>query len=206
MDYAAGALSDAEALMVGLHLDACPACHADANAAFAIGGALLDAIPPARLPTSLFQRMLTVINNGMDHSQSYAAFPVPAFAHRWPQRLRAHLARHPTAHWRWLPAGFRALRVPVEDEVKRLWLMRAPGGRGPLRHRHHDAEWTLVLQGGFTDETGTYAAGDFAIMDAGEQHEVTAEPGEGCVGLILLRSNPEYLTLPGKILAPLLKL
>lgn len=84
--------------------------------------------------------------------------------------------------------------------------MKAPGGRGPLRHRHVTDEWTVVLEGGFTDETGTYAAGDFAYMGEGDAHRVVAEPGEGCVCLLLVREQPRYLTLAGKLLAPLLRL
>ncbi|MDB5395086.1 MAG: anti-sigma factor [Rhodospirillales bacterium] len=84
--------------------------------------------------------------------------------------------------------------------------MRAPGGRGPLRHSHIADEWTVVLEGGFSDETGTYAAGDFAYMGQGDQQRVVAEAREGCVCLLLVREQPRYLTLPGKLLAPLLRL
>jgi putative transcriptional regulator len=206
VDYAAGAMSDAEALLVGLHFDACPSCRRDAAAARALGGALLDAIAPAQLPPSLFESTLRAIGAFEDSHVPETHCPVPDFAAGWPLRLRTHLSRFPKTTWRWLPAGFRALRIPVDDELRRLWLMVAPAGRGPLSHRHFHEEWTVVLNGGFSDETGTYAAGDFAYMEAGEQHRVTAEPGEGCVGLILLRSNPEYLTFPGKLLAPLLRL
>ena len=206
VDYATGAMSDGEALMVGLHLDACPSCRRGVIAALTLGGTFLEDITPARVPPSLFQRTLAAIDAAEDRAGSEAAAPVPNFAAGWPERLRAHLARRPVGAWRWLPAGFRALRVPVEDELKRLWVMVAPGGRGPLSHRHLHEEWTVVLEGGFSDETGIYAAGDFAYMDTGDEHRLTAEPGEGCVCLILLRSNPEYLTLPGKLLAPLLRL
>jgi hypothetical protein len=35
---------------------------------------------------------------------------------------------------------------------------------------------------------------------------MVAEPGEGCVCMLLMREDPRYLTLMGKLLAPLLKL
>ena len=84
--------------------------------------------------------------------------------------------------------------------------MDAPGGRGPFSHTHVADEWTVVLEGGFSDETGTYAAGDFAFMGPGEQHTMVAEEGEGCVCVLLIREQPRYLTLLGKLLAPLLRL
>ena len=204
IDYAAGSASEAEALMMAVHLDACPECRRSVDLALAVGGALLDSIAPARPSPSLFQRTLQAID-ATPVETDVSARPVPAMAANWPAPLRAHLARKPTGVWRHLPAGFRALRIPAAD-AGRLWIMKAPGGRGPLRHRHVSDEWTVVLEGGFTDETGTYAAGDFAYMGEGDEHTMVAERGEGCVCLLLMREQPRYLTLVGKLLAPLLRL
>ena len=130
----------------------------------------------------------------------------PTFAAGWPAPLRDRLSAVPARAWRKMPAGFRALRVPFKDTSSRVWVMNAPGGRGPLAHTHVADEWTVVLQGGFSDETGTYAAGDFAYMGPGAEHTMIAEEGEGCLCVVLVREPPRYLTLMGKLLAPLIKL
>jgi putative transcriptional regulator len=205
LDYAAGAMSSAEALLMEMHIQACAECRKASDAAMAIGGSLLDTIEPAHLPPSLFQQTLQAID-ALDMSPAMPVRQVPAFAAKWPSPLRRHLATSPLAKWRKLPAGFRALRVPFKDTSSRVWIMDAPGGRGPLRHGHVADEWTVVIEGGFTDETGTYAAGDFALMGSGAEHTMIAEPGEGCVCAILIRENARYLTLTGKLLAPFLKL
>jgi putative transcriptional regulator len=207
IDYAAGAMSLAEALMIDIHLDACPQCRRAAQTASAIGGALLESIAPAQLARGLLERTLQAID-ALEPAPPRAtpAVTLPPFADSWPAQLRNRLASQPLSRWRRMPAGFRALRVPFADESSRLWIMSAPGGRGPLRHGHIADEWTVVLEGGFTDETGAYAAGDFAYMAAGDEHTMVAEPGEGCVCMLLMREDPRYLTLMGKLLAPLLKL
>jgi putative transcriptional regulator len=205
IDYAAGSLSQAESLLIALHLDFCPHCRQLADTAQAVGGALLDTIAPLPLPPTAFQRTLQAID-AAPNSVEAVIRSAPAFAVKWPAALRDHLAASPLAKWRKLPAGFRALRVPFTDTSSRVWVMNAPGGRGPLRHSHIADEWTVVLEGGFTDETGTYAAGDFALMGSGDEHTMIAEEGEGCVCVILVRENARYLTLVGKLLAPLLKL
>jgi anti-sigma factor ChrR (cupin superfamily) len=84
--------------------------------------------------------------------------------------------------------------------------MVAPGGRGPLRHRHVTDEWTVVLEGGFSDDKVAYAAGDFAYVEADSEHKLTAEPGEGCTCLVLVRQPPVYLTLAGRLIAPFVKI
>jgi putative transcriptional regulator len=205
IDYAAGSLSPAESLLIAMHLDFCAHCRRLADTAQSIGGALLDTIDPLPLPPTAFQRALRAID-AEPNSVEAVIRSAPTFAVKWPAALRDHLASSPLAKWRALPAGFRALRVPFADQSSRVWVMNAPGGRGPLRHSHIADEWTVVLEGGFTDETGTYAAGDFVSMGSGDEHTMIAEKGEGCVCVILVRENARYLTLAGKLLAPLLKL
>jgi putative transcriptional regulator len=205
IDYVVGALSPAESLLIDLHLDFCADCRRSADVALAAGGALLDAIAPLALPPTAFQRTLQAID-ALPKPAKVAVRSAPAFAGKWPAALRNRLAVSSAGRWRKLPAGFRALRIPFKDQSSRVWIMDAPGGRGPLRHSHVADEWTVVLEGGFSDETGTYAAGDFASMGSGEEHTMIAEPGEGCVCVILIRENARYLTLMGRLLAPLLKL
>jgi putative transcriptional regulator len=120
--------------------------------------------------------------------------------------LRAYLDKNPTLRTRRLPLGFRATRLPFAGTTDRVWLMVAPGGRGPLRHRHVTDEWTVVLEGGFSDQEGTYAAGDFAYVEADSQHKLTAEADEGCTCLVLVRQSPIYLTLAGRLIAPFVKI
>jgi len=205
IDHAAGALTPAEMLLIALHLEACPDCRAAAHTALSAGGALLDAIEPMALPPASFQRVLRAIDEAPVSIESVIR-SAPTFAVNWPAPLRDRLAEAGHAPWRKLPAGFRALRIPFEDQSSRVWVVSAPGGRGPLAHSHVADEWTVVLEGGFTDETGTYAAGDFAYMGVGEQHRMIAEPGEGCVCVLLVREKPRYLTLMGKLMARILAL
>ena len=54
-------------------------------------------------------------------------------------------------------------------------------------HRHVGEEFTVVLQGGYTDSTGNYGVGDFAVGPGPEQHEPIADPGEPCIALIVHR-------------------
>jgi putative transcriptional regulator len=205
IDYVTGALSQAESMLIAVHLDFCQECRGLAATAQATGGALLDAIAPLQLPPAAFQRTLQAIDAAPNSIESVIR-SAPTFALKWPAVLRDHLAARPLGGWRKLPAGFRALRVPFKDPSSRVWIMNAPGGRGPLRHGHVADEWTVVLEGGFTDETGTYAAGDFAFMGSGDEHTMVAEEGEGCICVLLVREQPRYLTLVGKLLAPLLRL
>ncbi len=214
LDYASGATSEAESLMIAIHLGACRECRRAFQTSVAVGGALLDAIAPVRIAPALLNRTLSAIDT-MPADRPVKPKPQASggptescapFWRHWPAPLRAYLDDGHVKKWRWLPAGFRALRVPCGDPSARIWLMKAPGGRGPFPHSHTHDEWTVVLEGGFTDETGTYAAGDFACAGPGDAHTVVAEPGEGCVCVLLVRAPPVYTCLPGRLLAPFIQL
>jgi putative transcriptional regulator len=207
IDYASGALLESESLLIALHLGMCRDCQAVFNESLAIGGVLLDALTPSKLPPGLLNRTFAALDSETFNKKTASPKAAPGFGSHWPAPLRRYIDGNRLKKWRWMPAGFRALRIPCgDDNSGRVWLMKAPPGRGPFHHNHAQDEWTVVLEGGFSDESGTYGVGDFGYAAAGDAHHPIAEPGEGCVCLILVRATPVYSTLPGRILAPFIRL
>jgi putative transcriptional regulator len=190
LDCATGALSAAEALLIGQHAARCPACRRALALLEATGGSLLNAAEPAWLPPAMLNRMLAAI----ERRGAQAGAPESSAA-----------ARSPSGAWRAIPGGYGMRRIACDDDTGRVWLIKAPGGKGLLRHRHVGDEWTVVVKGAFIDETGRYAAGDFVRLDDGVEHQPMAERGEDCVCLILIRKAPRYTTVIGKLAAPFLR-
>ena len=101
--------------------------------------------------------------------------------------------------------GFEEIRLRLPGDSHRVSLLRLKPGRGLPMHRHVGAEYTVVLQGGYTDSTGNYGVGDFAVGPGPEQHEPIADPGEPCIALIVIE-RPIVLTGPfGRWLNPLVR-
>jgi putative transcriptional regulator len=77
-----------------------------------------------------------------------------------------------------------------------------PGAEtGP--HRHGGLEYTLVLKGGFKDETGNYGPGDLQVMDCDMGHNPVADPGEDCINLAVTTGRLRFDSLFRRIAAPL---
>jgi putative transcriptional regulator len=207
VDYVSGAHSASEALLIDLHLSFCPECRRSVDVLLATAGEMLDSLPAERLAPNVFNRTLQMLDrmDAVPLPHPPAVPPIPDFAKTWPRPIVRHIARNGLKTWRRMPAGFRALRIPFADPASRVWVMNAPGGRGPLPHGHTRDEWTVVLEGGFTDETGTYNAGDFAFAGPGDEHTMVAEPGEGCVCVLLTRGPQIYTTWLGRLLAPFIE-
>ncbi|MDB5396800.1 MAG: anti-ECFsigma factor, ChrR, partial [Rhodospirillales bacterium] len=183
LDYAAGTASSGETLMIATHLAFCETCRLAVHVAQSVGGNMLDALEPARLPPNMLNRTLAAIDAGGESRTNE------------PPLLSAFLSENfASPHWKRLPGGFRMRRIPGRDDGGRVWLFDAPPGMKLLPHRHKGDEWTVILSGVFVDNEHSYRIGDFACLADGEEHRpMTGQEGR-CVSLMMVREAPHYTT------------
>ncbi|TDP47333.1 ChrR family anti-sigma-E factor [Zavarzinia compransoris] len=189
VERAAGTLAPAAALVVDAHLAFCPACRAALALCEQVGGALLDAVPPAPVAADAFDRLMARIEREPARSPGPDAPPPAAFGDPVLDRMPGLL--HPLGAkalagrgWRSLVPGVKVLHldVPVVPGGS-AQLIRVAGGRGVPRHTHRGNEYTLVLAGAFNDAGGRFAAGDVQVTTPSVKHKPIAEPGEICMVL-----------------------
>jgi len=208
--YAAGSLGEGPSLVVATHLALCPACRAEVGRLEAVGGVLLEDLEPAALGGDCLDRVLARLDEagpeptaparprtvGTDRSPSF------------PEPLRGYLgAEGEEPRWRWLAPGVRQLEVMGrrgDDGASVRMLRLAPGVRMPA-HGHGGLELTLVLEGGFTDDRGTYVRGDVAECDEETVHHqpVVDEDGE-CICLIATDAPLRFDGMIGRLMQPLI--
>jgi putative transcriptional regulator len=201
LDYAAGALAAGPALAVALHVALDPAARRTVERLGALGGALMEGEGDAPFDEVLLQSTLARLA-GVAVEPRPAPY-VPRRGFEWaPPPLAPYLGAQPS--WKRVFGGFDELRLSLPGE-HRVSLLRLEPGRGLPMHRHVGEEFTVVLQGGYTDSTGNYGVGDFAVGPGPEQHEPIADPGEACIALIVIE-KPIVLTGPfGRFLNPLVR-
>jgi len=207
LDYAAGASAPGPGLAVALHVALDPAARRTVEQLGAVAGALIEAeaeatADEAALTDAALQRMLSRLDGLAVEPKPAPYTPRPGF-----QWAPAPLARHldPQAQWHRAVGGFEEIRLRLPGDSHRVSLLRLEPGRGLPRHRHVGNEYTVVLQGGYTDATGNYGVGDFAVGPGAEQHEPIADPGDPCIALIVLE-KPIVLTGPfGRWFNPLVR-
>jgi len=201
LDYAAGTLAAGPALAVSLHVALDPAAHRMVERLGALGGALVEGETAAPFDEALLQSTLARLDGVAVESRPAPYVPRPGF--EWaPEPLARHLADG--MRWKRVFGSFEEMRLRLPGE-HRVSLLRLEPGRGLPMHRHVGEEFTVVLQGGYTDSTGNYGVGDFAVGPGPEQHEPIADPGEPCIALIVIE-KPIVLTGPfGRFLNPLVR-
>jgi len=186
-EYAAGTLAPAAALVIASHAALCPHCHGQIMAGEALGGILLEEIEPVALAPDALDQFFARIDGEKAAPPAPVRPPAPAdpiiAALPGPVRPYARRARA-QGGWRFRGAGIRALALEAgQDGAGSIEILKiAPGKRVP-RHSHHGQEVTLVLAGGFSDETGSYGPGDLSFGSPDLTHQPIADPGEPCIVL-----------------------
>jgi putative transcriptional regulator len=78
--------------------------------------------------------------------------------------------------------GLRVLELDVESDGK-CELIRIEPGLSIPKHTHEGPEYTLVLTGAFSDESGRYDVGDVSFADPNVRHKPRAERQGVCWNL-----------------------
>jgi len=202
LDYAAGALPDGPALAVAVHLALDPLSRRTIDRLNAVGGALMEREPAVPVDDTALEHALARLDQVAVEPR-----PEPVVRPRgfeWaPAPLLPHLKPH--ASWRRILGKFDEIRLDLPGDFHRVSLLRLEPGHGLPEHSHTGYEYTVCLQGGYSDTTGSYAVGDFAVGPGAERHEPIADPGVPCIALIVIE-KPIVLTGPvGRLLNPLVK-
>jgi len=204
LDYATGALPEGPALVLALQCALDPATRRTVGQLRDIGGALLEQEDGPAFEESALEQVLAKLDGVAVDSPPVS---VPAAAPRgfeWaPAPLVPYLGTAP--RWRKVLGGFERMPIRLAHDTHRVELLRLEPGHGLPVHHHVGEEYTIVLQGGFTDSTGNYGVGDFATGPGSQDHEPIADPGPACIALIVLE-KPIVLTGPwGRWFNPLVK-
>ena len=165
-----------------------------------IGGALLEEIAPAPLAADALAKTLARLDGT----------PFDAPRPRRPSQRQYAGAAAPVS-WaatcrdvRWRRMGPHLAYVPLfRRGSTRVRLLRGAPGADTGRHSHRGMEYTLVLAGGFTDETGSYGPGDLQVADAGDLAIIRLPiRGEDCINLAVTTGPLQFDGFVQKIAGP----
>ena len=102
--------------------------------------------------------------------------------------------------WKKLHGGINQARVVLDTNTQCDFIYMKPGGQIPP-HRHKGTEITLVLDGHFHDDMGTYGPSDFLMRDANHTHSPISE--DGCLCFAVLDSPLQFTSGFARLLNPI---
>jgi len=177
---AAGTLGAGHRLLLEVHLEGCPHCQQRMQRLDALGGVLLDSLPPAELSPDALERTLAVIDSPASQQAGPVQGAKPDLPTVWPHAM----AGCTVSAWHWMGPGMFWNRVTLPGvSDANVFMLRIGAGRMLPRHTHSHSELTQVLYGAFDDGRSAFAAGDFDETDASVRHQpVVGSEGE-CICL-----------------------
>lgn len=206
LDFAAGSASDAVALAVGCHVEMCPICRSEVRALEAVGGAMLEALPPEAVDDSVLDTVLGRLDKPEPAALSHPPVLDDAASRALPGPLRRLLGRNlDDLPWRRFGGLFEEVRLSVSGDAFKAKLMRLrPGSVMPL-HTHRGPEYTLVLAGGYSDVGEQFAPGDFDVRDRDHKHQPVVDDDGECLCLVVLDAPVKLTGVLGTMINPFLR-
>lgn len=190
VDYTAGTASQAASVMIASHLALCPACRGEVTRLEALGGAMLEELPPTPLASADIDALLARLDKLDAERPAFAPARAPVASILIPRPLRDYLEGMDVGGdlaalpWSKLGGGVDEIEIPeAAGRGEHLRLLRIKAGSAVPRHTHRGNEMVMVLTGGFTDASGHYLRGDVGVSDPAIDHTPVADAGADCVCL-----------------------
>ncbi len=198
MSFAAATLAEPLAAVVAAHLCLCPKCRAEVADLELVGAALLQSSPGRSAGPAL-----QAPRRPVDSATTAAPRSAPA-DDRLPAAIAAAYGLSlASILWKRLGPGVWHHRLPLRHEGDGdLRLLRIASGRTMPDHGHGGAELTLVIEGAYSDATGTYRRGDIQDADEGLEHQPVVDAAAECVCLIASEHRARFKTLVGRLSQP----
>lgn len=213
--YGAGSLGEGLSLAVAVHLAHCPDCRATLAEVEALGGALLEDLPPAPLESLSLAATLDRLEREEAPGNPCKAMRIrprcsrpagPAVA-SLPGPLRSYVPSLETLSWQRLAPGVRRVELlPRTSSGGAAQLLRIAPGTALPHHGHGGLELTVVLSGHFADELGRYGPGDLAEVDGDTNHQPIADSHRDCICLIATDAPLRFTGLMGRLMQPFIGL
>jgi len=206
LDYASGALSEPMALVVGTHLALAPESRKRVAELEEIGGAMLNEVEAEPIAPALLDDLLSKLDDTESEILARPAESADNAGIGFPEPLRSYIAAAGSDQ-SWTSRGplEEMVLLPDYPGVKTRLLRIRPGAAMPA-HTHEGRETTLVLQGGFTDESGHYRRGDIALADHDVDHQPVADDDEVCICLAVSEGRLKLTGPVGRWLNPFIRI
>jgi len=183
-EHAAGTLPLAQSACVAAHMNYCESCARSVGQLQQVGAALFCAADPEPVGDAMLERVLARLDEEPPLSYANGARvgddPTPALLQRLMRGDFSELS------WKKVTESLRTSLIRTGDpQFEFSFLHIAAGGEIPV-HDHRGAEMTLILEGGFSDQSGSYHQGDFIYREPGNVHAPRAFEGEDCICLAVI--------------------
>ncbi len=190
--YSAGSLPLSQALCVSAHLEYCSVCGPKLQRLNRVGSALMQKLEPSPASVELKSRILEQLDTLTEEEEETE--PPSGMNSSIPRCLRQFVdSSYDNLDWKHVSADISSIELCRDNNGARVELLKIRPGGAAATHTHLDDEYTVVLEGSFSDEKGLYQRGDFLLRDRNDRHTPVATQDRECICLAVT-GGPVRLT------------
>lgn len=200
--YSAGSLPLSQALCIAAHLEHCQECTRQLRQLNRVGSELMQQLSPAPASDDLKQRLLDRLDHIVDEPEA----PTPAGNPSIPRCLRQFIAGdYDDLKWKWISPDIHSVELCRDSNGAKVELLKIRPGGSATTHTHLGDEYTVILEGSFSDEQGLYRQGDFMVKDSSDRHTPVATRDRECICLAVTEGPIQFTGFFSRMLNPLIR-
>jgi putative transcriptional regulator len=200
LKYSSGQLAPAISVAIGLHQESCKECQQRIQDLETVGGDTLDSLSYSEVDvdTGFEQLMADLESVPQDDIHSkYADYAVAESDMTFLERLGQR--DYWSFDWKRVTKNISRAVVDIDDGLHQVELLKfEPNAKIP-KHTHLGEEFTVVLEGDFSDDNGRYREGEFIVQDQSNEHQPVAG-NAGCVCLAITNAPLKFTGTFGPII------
>ena len=205
LEYAAGSLPEAESLVVASHLAMCSDCREQLELLEEVGAVLLEDGGVENVPSDSYEAVIAKIVEPFGEEPSRRIKFSEGTLRLIPSPLRDYLDDDLSElPWKRSGRGIEEVSLRHQGETRISLLRIRPGQKIPS-HTHSGEEYTLILDGGYTDGGAHFGQGDVSHLDGTVDHAPVADPGKPCLCLSVRTGPPRLTGFVGRIFNPFIR-
>ena len=190
LEFSAGSIDPSLGLCISVHLESCEQCRQQLSKMDVLGGHMLQSLTPQAVDDRLFDSIMDKIEQ-TEYSCA-GSFAVNNTPNNLPKSINK-LINHDLNSLNWRKHGSNiATAKLINDKGLKASLIRIKAGATIPMHGHRGNEFTVILDGSFSDKDGVYIKGDFLKRIPGEEHSPTATTDKDCICLAVLEAPIKF--------------
>jgi putative transcriptional regulator len=108
-------------------------------------------------------------------------------------------------NWNRVSADIHSVELCRDSNGARVELLKIKPGGSATTHTHMGDEYTVILEGSFSDESGLYGRGDFMVRNQNDKHTPVATQDRECICLAVTEGPIQFTGFMHRLLNPFIR-
>jgi putative transcriptional regulator len=201
--YSAGSLPLSQALCISAHLEHCQSCGQKLQQLNHVGSELMQQLKPSKVSDELKTKLLGMLDSLSEDLPDEKSHKIDA---RVPRCLHQFVdTNYDDLNWKRISADIQSVELCRDSNGAKVELLKIKPGGSATTHTHMGDEYTVILEGSFSDESGLYGQGDFLVKDENDQHTPVATQDRECICLAVTEGPIQFTGFLHRLLNPFIR-